>query len=100
MQQEGRVTVREGQSAFDIAIQEYGSIEGIAWLLEDNQDIGLNLNSNIRPGTELIIRNAVINQAVVDKLTRDITYLATHEAADEPYLGGDFDLDDFNGDFL
>lgn len=31
------VNGKPGQTVFDIALQQYGSLEGLRWLLEDNE---------------------------------------------------------------
>lgn len=43
----------QGQSLLDISIQEYGTAEGILFLVQDN---GLEATSNPLPGTSLNIR--------------------------------------------
>lgn len=57
------VKVRQGQSIFDIALQYYGSIEAVQWLITDNN---IDLNASLEVGRQLTIRNEVYNQAVVD----------------------------------
>lgn len=52
------------QSPFDLAIQEYGSIEGIFDLLAANP--GLEFDSDIASGTVLKLEGEIVNQAVVD----------------------------------
>ncbi|HSW64988.1 MAG TPA: hypothetical protein VLH56_17000 [Dissulfurispiraceae bacterium] len=57
-----RITVKTGQTAFDIALQEYGHPEGVLWLSDDNNLDGLQLAS----GQELIIRAELIDRDVVN----------------------------------
>lgn len=45
--------VRYGQTIFDVAVQVYGAIEGVALLLEDNS--GLTLNSELPVGGTLAV---------------------------------------------
>lgn len=51
------ITVRDGQSLYDIALQYYGDIAGFWWLLEDN---GLTVESEIQSGDLLEVRDAFI----------------------------------------
>ena len=48
------IKVRFGQTIEDIAIQEYGSLSGVRFLLEDNPSI--SLDTLLFPGQELSIR--------------------------------------------
>jgi hypothetical protein len=60
------ITVRQGQSLFDIANQYYGSIEGMQWLIEDND---INLDQELQFGDKIKIRKGqYINKRVVDQL--------------------------------
>lgn len=54
-----KVTVKNDQTIYDIAVQEYGSIEGIFWLMEDNPE--LNLQDDLVVGGQLLIRDSVID---------------------------------------
>lgn len=45
-----------GQSLADVAVQEYGAVEGVFALLIDNEVIG-DLSDVLEPGTALNIRN-------------------------------------------
>jgi len=58
------ITTYQHQSVFDLAIQEYGSIEGVFDLLAAN--LGLEFDSDIVSGTELKIDGEIINQDIVD----------------------------------
>lgn len=57
-----------GQTVFDIAIERYGSLSGLAFLLEDNSYDGKLIFGDIELESELVeIReDQVINQVVVD----------------------------------
>lgn len=48
------IIVISGQTIYDIALQEYGSYQGIEFILEDNDDINLELD--LIPGKLLQIR--------------------------------------------
>lgn len=51
-----KYTIREGQSLFDIALQEFGAVDGVFRILADNP--GLELNSNIVAGESVLIDNS------------------------------------------
>ncbi len=55
----------KGQSLTDIAIQEYGDVSGVEYLIEDN---GIGLSDWLAPGTLIKIRETAINQLVIDSL--------------------------------
>jgi hypothetical protein len=62
-----------GQSIFDIAIQEYGSIEGVSWICEDNQYHVLPYNftgaqTSDLGGVSVKMRSEYIKKTVVDEL--------------------------------
>lgn len=63
------------QSVFDIAIQEYGSIEGVFNLLRANPE--LEFDSNIQPGTVLKIEGEPVKQTIVDFYRNNKIQLAT-----------------------
>ncbi|MBI1228222.1 MAG: LysM peptidoglycan-binding domain-containing protein [Bacteroidetes bacterium] len=50
------IKVKSGQSTEDIALQEYGAIEGVIYLLMDNN---LSPSDSLYPGQELQIRDEV-----------------------------------------
>lgn len=58
------LTTYRHQSVFDLAIQEFGSIEGVFDLLAANP--GLEFDSDIASGTVLKIDGEIINREVVD----------------------------------
>ena len=51
------VTLIEGQTIVDIAIQEYGCYEGVLTLLEDNPDI--SLEDELFAGYEIMVQSEV-----------------------------------------
>lgn len=64
------ITVKQNQSLFDIAIQYYGSIEGLQWIIEDND---ISLDADLEFGDELKIRkDQYINKVVVNQLNSQI----------------------------
>lgn len=66
-------TAIDGQSIFDISAQEYGHIDGVVWLCQDNDYRQIPYNfSNVETsnmgGRTFKLRQAVINQNVVNEL--------------------------------
>lgn len=64
------ILVRSGQTIFDIALQYYGDIEGLKYLLEDND--GLDLSVPLLPKQKIQIRNSIINKPVVNEFLKFI----------------------------
>lgn len=56
------ITVQPRQTIFDIAIQYYGDVEGVDFLLLDNPD--LSLNNDLVYGQKLTIRDEVKNSVI------------------------------------
>lgn len=46
----------QGQTLLDLAIEKYGHLDGVFWIIEDNP--GLSVSSIPSPGTEIFIRDA------------------------------------------
>jgi hypothetical protein len=61
------IEVEHNQSLFDIAIQEYGSVEAVEWLVEDNDWI-YSVVDIIEAGDMLKIRNEVVHTPIRDEL--------------------------------
>lgn len=57
------VTVKSGQSIWDIALQEHGSVAAVDWITEDNN---IGLCDYIPPATKLAVREEVIDKQIVD----------------------------------
>ncbi len=57
------IEVEAGQSLFDIAVQEYGSIEGLFHLTQDNN---LSLTEELEPAKSISVRTEASKQNVVD----------------------------------
>ncbi|MGB1294854.1 MAG: hypothetical protein ACPG6V_05190 [Flavobacteriales bacterium] len=64
--------INPNQTLFDIAIQFYGNIEGVSWLLEDNPEI--NIGDEF---TEIRIRDEYINKDIVQYLKQKNINIAT-----------------------
>lgn len=57
--------VQYGQSLFDLALQHYGSEEGIFALLADNPGLVQNWHDDPVPGTEIYIKTPPLSARVV-----------------------------------
>jgi len=63
------VIALSGQTIFDIALQEMGSIEGVFDIIASNAF--LRLDMAIAPGTKVLVPDKVINASVLDYYTRN-----------------------------
>jgi hypothetical protein len=63
-----RVKVLTNQSIFDLALQEYGSIEGVIPLMLDNISLIPDLNSGIEAGELVFIKSTVLDENIVAQL--------------------------------
>lgn len=96
------IKVFEGQTIYDIVIQEYGCFEAIFLLLEDNSS--LNIDSELTAGQSLNIRSEV-PEITADNINV-IQYFKTKNI--KPNSGykpeaieGEFESDDFlDSDYL
>ncbi|GAB2586651.1 hypothetical protein [Spirosoma areae] len=52
-------TILDQQSLFDIAVEVYGDVDAVFWLLEDNPGVGLT--DRLQVGQSLNIREAKMN---------------------------------------
>lgn len=59
-----KIIVLDRQTLWDIAIQEYGTVEAVFDLLSDNPS--LTINTALIAGQQLIISSPVMNQDVYD----------------------------------
>lgn len=68
------ITARPGQTAFDIALQYYGNIEGIRFLLEDNSiSSQFIVVSETLSGQRIEVReDEVINKKVTSFYKEDV----------------------------
>jgi len=65
-----QVIVQQGQTIVDIALQEYGSVEGLFAFLEANQN--LDLDSQLEPGQKVLVREEdVVNSDIVNYYQRN-----------------------------
>lgn len=95
------IIVQPGQCIEDIALQEYGSINAVAWVLGDNQEVFVNgYSTDLQPGTELVLRDESFDAPVHTAVRRAGIVPATNADTDGPNIGPDGDFNnDFNGDF-
>lgn len=85
------ISVKKDQSLFDIALQEYGDVEGVFWLVTDNKLNGVT--SNVFKDQELLIRDEVINRNMKEYLSQfDIATVKGARGIGIGYwqIGGDF----------
>lgn len=54
------IKVKKDQSLADIALQEYGHVEGVFFLVEDNTAL-IGITDTLHRGDELLIRETQIN---------------------------------------
>ena len=93
-----QVAVNNNQSIWDLAIQYYGSVDGIKQLILDNP-AKLNLSDGVVPGTKIIIREEMVfNKTIVDYLDKNRIKLATTVSVPNTSGFGDFS-NDFNNDY-
>lgn len=91
------IPVIEGQSLFDVALQEYGSIEHVFKIIKDNP--GITINSNIGAGVTLKIDTSFVSNEEAIKAvfqankSKDIYPVNLTDKS-----SGDFS-EDFNNDF-
>lgn len=55
------IIVKQGQSIFDVALQEFGTLEAVVCIVKDNCQVE-SLSAFIQPGTVLRIRRAIIEE--------------------------------------
>ena len=96
------VSVFEGQTIYDIAIQEYGCFEAVFLLLEDN--VGLTLDTELINKQQLNIRNEVPELTETNKQIVEIfkqKNIKPNSGYQPDLTQGDFELEDFEQiDFL
>lgn len=93
------VIVTYGQTIFDIAIQEYGTYEGVFLLMEDNN---LGLDSEITAGEMLLVRELV--PELDEKNLQTSSYLKANSIAPNAAFvseaEAEFELDDYDTGYL
>lgn len=61
------IKVKIDQTLMDIALQEYGDIDGVFWLVQDNTDL-IGITDTLQEGQSLIIREEKIKPKMVEVL--------------------------------
>lgn len=56
-----QITAKPGQSIFDICLEQYGSAEGIRYILEDNPDLEVE---NLAAGDAVNVRNSILDKDI------------------------------------
>lgn len=89
----GRVTVMRGQALWDLAIQCYGSVEGVFALIQDNADQLASLDDDLHPGQVLRVRTAPVDRDLA-------TYYKDNDlhpvSGEQVPLGGAFDAQEYD----
>lgn len=90
--------VLEGQNIFDIQVQEFGSLEDLFILLNDNS---LSVNEKLVSGQDLVVNKTNVGDEDVKKFVvlKDITMHNAQGQKVPPLLAGDYN-GDFNIDYL
>lgn len=88
------IIIENEQNTRDIALQEYGSIEGLFDLMKDNPEVIKSLNTKLVPGTRLKISSAKKNKEIADYFAKKNYKVTTGNK----HLRGDFNKD-FNNDY-
>lgn len=90
--------VRYGQTIFDVAVQNYGTVEGVAILLEDNP--GLTLNSDLEVGSTLRVNGErALDQGRVNYFRERGIIISNFEEQERVADGQGFWITE-NGDFV
>ena len=93
------IIVEPGQCLEDIALQEYGSQNGVAWLLLDNESVLVDgFSTSLEAGTELAIRDAAVDAPMLSAVRRIGVRPATNTQPENELPEGPDYNDDFNAD--
>ncbi len=91
------LSVLEGQNLFDVTTQEFGTLEELFVLLDDN---GLSANAKLISGQELTVNKVNIGDENVKDFVvlKNITMNNAQGLKVPPLLAGDYN-GDYNGDY-
>lgn len=64
-----KVVIAQSQTIYDIAIQEYGSVDAVFSLAADNPTVVTNLNDALAPGTTVYIKTPATDPKVLKFFT-------------------------------
>jgi hypothetical protein len=93
------ITVEPGQCLEDIALQEYGSIDGVTMLVRDNMDVFVDgYSTDLTPGIVLRITEGALDAPMFNTLSK-LGIRPSTNSIDTfvPPTGGDFN-NDYNDD--
>lgn len=65
------IEVKHNQTLMDIALQEYGDVQGVFWLVDDNKEL-YGIVDTIEGGQELLIREEPMNVVMRDFLSSHV----------------------------
>lgn len=85
--------IKPDQSLFDIAVEVYGDVSGVVWLLQDNPNIP-GATGPIYAGEPLAIRAEMMNSRMADNLA-DYGPFQTITEADKPIGIGFWRLENY-----
>lgn len=90
--------VLEGQSLFDVTTQEFGTLEDLFVLLNDNS---LSVNSKLISGQDLTVNKVNVGDEDVKKFVvlKNITMNNAQGEKVPPLLAGDYNID-YNNDYF
>lgn len=90
--------VLQNQNLFDISTQEFGSLEDLFVLLNDNS---LSVNAKLISGQDLTVNKVNIGDEDVKKFVvlKNITMNNFQGEKEPPLLAGDYNLD-YNNDYF
>lgn len=94
------IIVEPGQSLEDIALQEYGNIDGVRFIVFDNEAVFVDgFCTRLEPGSVLVIRDTPIDLPVFNTARKIRVVPATLGEYGPPPIGpgGDYN-DDYNND--
>lgn len=95
------IIVEDKQTIYDIAVQEYGHVDGAQLLLEDNPELQ-GYDAILFAGQLLKIIQEPINKEVVEQFAKEkykpVSEVDNIEDFEIISSDGDFDLSDFDGD--
>lgn len=95
------IIVQPGQSLEDIALQEYGTIDGVREVVMDNEGVFVDgFSTRLQPGTQLTVREEPIDRVMHTRMRKLSVVPATLGDMGPDPLGpdGDYADPDHNND--
>jgi len=100
MEKTNEITVRGQQSIEDLALQYYGTPEGVLQLMIDNRDqLTKGFDSRLHAGMKLRVRDTATNQELKDAMSRLLIVPATDKNTGIFVPDGPDFNEDYNEDF-